>query len=126
MVPAHMDLLRPSQSARLEFVSVLCEAFLNTPLHSKLLNLKFSRSWSLAQELWAGRKVIAMTKAPLRKPSLLTKTAREDLLPWEQALLCCPLEASLLLASSWVCSTPSSTRADSQLALGCTAHPGKH
>lgn len=69
----------------------LCEAFLFTLLHAKLLNFKFlSRPWRLAQELWAGRRKPCF----LRKSSLLAKAAGSDLLPWtwwEQALLCCPL-----------------------------------
>lgn len=92
MLPAHMDLLRWSQSAWLEFASVVCEAFLNTPLQSHLLNFKFwSRSWSLAQELWAGR----------RKHCHHQSTSQETLLvkacfPGHHGRrLCCPLEASL-------------------------------
>lgn len=80
----------------------LYEAFLFTPLHPELLNFKLlRRPQSLAQELpGLEGESIAMTQAPLRKSSLLSKRAGEYLLSWtwwEQALLCRPLETSLLL-----------------------------
>lgn len=71
----------------------LYEAFLFTPLHPELLNFKLlRRPQSLAQELpGLEGESIAMTQAPLRKSSLLSKRAGEYLLSWtwwEQALLC--------------------------------------
>lgn len=104
MLTAHLYLVRGLQSAWLKFSSFLYEAILFTPLHPELLNYKLRcRPWGLAQDLYElERESIAMTQARLRKHSLLTRMAGEDLLPWtweEQALFCHRLEAFLLLLS---------------------------
>lgn len=138
MLTAHLYLLRGWQSAWLKLASFVYEVILSTPLHPELLNFNlWCRPWGLAQDLYElERESFATTQAPLRKPSLLTKMAGEDLLPWmwqEQALLCHPLEASLLLLSltgfAGSVQHPPASRGYffvSQLALGCPAQAAEH
>lgn len=135
MLLAHMDLLRWSQSAWLEFASVVHEAFVLTPLLPKLLNFKLGRPWSLTQALWAGRG------KHCHDPGTSQETLLVDQDSWWRP-------ASLDMVGAGFASLPvggfpfvclwlgllavlntfqhQGVTLVSQLALGCSAYAGKH